>query len=434
MVALRHCLEKATRWVDVDPLPSPVAEARMPPWARDLLLARVSRVPRAALLAGTGPLGLCGSPGLSSPSCPLGGPCGLKRKREFGEADGRSPAVPTPPAPVESGERGACSHASGVGVAQGGLPSVKVESPSWSPVPGEDSFPSDYSGEEDEGGTYLCPAWAIKHPIPHLVYTSAYEGNDCTGAYWADADPGGGVAMRIVTRPADTAVDSASGDDGGSSLPRTADYNDGRIGGPQGTDDVGLCPHRPREELGCLAVSPYPPDRWRRSLPGTPMGLRETARYGLRVLRIGEASHPGPGTPGPPTPALGIRTMSCRLLLSPRGWPASMVLWPLCVRSIRPSRLRGLASLGPTPLATRRGLSRLTRHGRPLGPGLLPRLSPARLRLPLPPMGAGQATGPITLPPPVFTLGSGARSGLELGTGMRHLPRLTAPVRKVGGL
>ena len=31
----------------------------------------------------------------------------------------------------------------------------KVESPSYNPVPGEDSFASDYSGGEDEGGTYL---------------------------------------------------------------------------------------------------------------------------------------------------------------------------------------------------------------------------------------------------------------------------------------
>ena len=33
-------------------------------------------------------------------------------------------------------------------------------------------------GKMNEGGTYLCPAWAIKHRIPHLVYTSAYEGDD----------------------------------------------------------------------------------------------------------------------------------------------------------------------------------------------------------------------------------------------------------------
>ena len=38
-------LERATEWVDAAPLPSPVAEARMPSWAKDFLLARVSRVP-----------------------------------------------------------------------------------------------------------------------------------------------------------------------------------------------------------------------------------------------------------------------------------------------------------------------------------------------------------------------------------------------------
>ena len=75
----------------------------------------------------------------------------------------------------------------------------------------EDSFASDYSGGGDEGGTYLCPAWAIKHPILHLVYTSAYQGDDCTGDCWASASPGERfvtrpAGMRIVTRPADTAI------------------------------------------------------------------------------------------------------------------------------------------------------------------------------------------------------------------------------------
>ena len=60
---------------------------------------------------------------------------------------------------------------------------MKSEFPSWSTIPGENPFASDFSGGEDDDGTYLCPASAIKHPIPHLVYTSAYEGNDCTGGY-----------------------------------------------------------------------------------------------------------------------------------------------------------------------------------------------------------------------------------------------------------
>ena len=118
--------------------------------------------------------------------------------------------------------------------------------------------------------------------------------------YWADADPGDGVAVRIVAKLADTAIDPASDDDGGSSFPLMADYNDGRIGGPQGTDDVGLCPHRPREELGCPAVSPFPPDRRGWSLPGTPMGLRGTARYvWLSGSAYRGASHPGPTNVGP---------------------------------------------------------------------------------------------------------------------------------------
>ena len=63
-----HCLEKATRWVDVAPLPSPVAEARMPPWAKGLLLARVSRVPSAVRREWAGPQHPCDEPGARSPA------------------------------------------------------------------------------------------------------------------------------------------------------------------------------------------------------------------------------------------------------------------------------------------------------------------------------------------------------------------------------
>ena len=293
-------------------------------------------------------------------------------------------------------------------------PIVKVESRSRVVIPGEGSFASDYSGGGDEGGTYLCPAWAIKHPIPHLIYTSAYEGDGCTGAYWADADPGVGVAMRIVKRPAETAVDPVSDEDGDSSLPLAAVYGDGRTGDPQGTDDVGLCPHRFHEELGCPVVPPFPPDRQRRSPPRTPVGLRETAMY----MAFGICVSGRLPTPGPLTRALGIGTTSCRVLWLLREWPASTVLWLLCVQSIRVSRLRGLVSLGRTPLVTRRGLSRRTRCSRSLGPGLLPQLTPARRTFPLLPMGAGRATGPVTRPPPASTLGSRVRWGLALGTDM----------------
>ena len=65
-----HCLERATEWVDLAPLPSPVADARMPSWAKGFLLARVSRVPSSALLAS------CGDrPGV----CPTGLPRALLR-------------------------------------------------------------------------------------------------------------------------------------------------------------------------------------------------------------------------------------------------------------------------------------------------------------------------------------------------------------------
>ena len=175
---------------------------------------------------------------------------------------------------------------------------MKSESPGWSSIPGENSFASDYSGEEDDGGTYLYPASAINHPILHLVYTSAYEGNDCTGSYWASAEPGNGVAMRIVERAADTAVDPPTDGDEDDSLSPTADYDSGDAGVARGTDDVGPCPHRVREDPDNPVTPPFPPGGRKRSFPGIPVGPRETARYGLRGKRLGEASHPGPSDPG----------------------------------------------------------------------------------------------------------------------------------------
>ena len=218
-----HFLERATEWVNVAPLPSPVTEARMLPWAKDLLLARVSRVPSAASLAWAGFRDSCDAPKSRSPAFAACPPGGLKRKRGLGEGAGTVPEASTPPIPT---------GLFGPGVLPGG-PSpdgvhddpleVKVEPPSYSPIPGGHSVASDYSGGEDEGGSYLCPAWAIKHRLPHLVYTSAYQGGDCTGAYWASASPGGGVAMRVVARPVDTAIDPATDDDGGGTPSPAAD-------------------------------------------------------------------------------------------------------------------------------------------------------------------------------------------------------------------
>ena len=284
--------------MDAAPLPSPVAGARMPPWAKGLLLARVSRVPSAARLVGAGSEGPCEPPGPRSPSPSTYVPAGLKRKRELGEGAGTIPEDPIPPAPVELLGPGASVGGPSLGDVRDSFQKVKAESPSYTLVPGEDSTASDYLGGEDEGGTYLCPAWAIKHPILHLVNTSACQGGDSTGAYWASASPGEGVAMRIVTKPADTAIDLATDDDaGGTPSPGAGSAGVG-AGVGRGVDVVGFRPHGDREEAWRLAVPPSPSERRRRLPPGFPMGLRGTARYGFRALRIGEASHPGPPDTG----------------------------------------------------------------------------------------------------------------------------------------
>ena len=140
------------------------------------------------------------------------------------------------------------------------------------------------------------------------------------------------------------------------------------------------------------------------------MGPRETARYGLRVLRIGEAFFSGPADTG-----LEDRDRVLMLLWSLRGWPASTNLWPLCVLSIRPFRLRGMAVSGPTRRVTRRGFLRRTHRGLPDAPGFPPRLTPARLVPPPPPMVAGRAIGRVGRPLPASTLESVARSGLVPG-------------------
>ena len=200
-----YCLARATRWVDVAPLPSPVAEARMPPWAKDLLLARVSRVPSAVRRGWAGPQYPCNEPSPRSPAPSAKVTDGLKLKRELGECAEAVLGAPTPPDPAGLRGHGVGPGGPSTGGVHGGLLEVKVESPSYSPVPGEDSVAMDYSGgEDDDGGTYLCPGWAIKRRLPHLVYTSAYQGDGCTGAYWASASPGEGVAMRVVDKPADT--------------------------------------------------------------------------------------------------------------------------------------------------------------------------------------------------------------------------------------
>lgn len=130
----------------------------MPPWAKDFLLARVSRVPNAVRLAWAGPQDPCDESSPRSPAPAACAPGGLKRKRELGECAEAVLEAPTPPDPVGLRGHGAGAEGPSTGGVHGGLLEVKVESPSYSPVPGEDSVATDYSGgEDDEGGTYFCP-------------------------------------------------------------------------------------------------------------------------------------------------------------------------------------------------------------------------------------------------------------------------------------
>ena len=267
------------------------------PRGKGLLLARVSRVPSSAGLVRRPARHLPDGPAPSTPSLAASGVTGLKRKRELSGCEHDAPAVSAGTAHVGLRDCGIAPAGSvGGGVPAPGL-RVKSESPSYSPVSGEDSVATGYSGgEDDDGGTYLCPGWAIKRRPSHLVYTSAFQGDDLTGAFWADASPGEGVAMRVVDWLADTAVDSLVGDEEGT-IPTPGAASSGFDAPAQrGTDAVG-----PRLRVGAgdaegASLPPDPLGGHLRPLPGTPMGLRETVRYGFRALRIGEASHPGPPT------------------------------------------------------------------------------------------------------------------------------------------
>ena len=267
----------------------------MPSWARDLLLARVSRAPSSARLEWAQTRRPSGGPAPGTPPQAAPGVGGLKRKRELSGSSRDSPDVPAASARVGLRVRGAAS----VGPMDGGVSAprlrVKSESPSYSPISGEDSVATGYSGEEDDDdGTYLCPGWAIKHRPPHLVYTSAYQGDDLTGAFWADASPGEGVAMRVVPGLADTAVDSLAEDDEGATPSPGAASSRCDAPAQRGSDSVGFRLRVEAGDAGPTSLAPASLGGRLRPLPGTPMGLRETARYGLRALRIGEASHPGP--------------------------------------------------------------------------------------------------------------------------------------------
>ncbi len=284
----------------------------MPEWARGVLLAKVSRAPRGL------PREVLASEAIMGPAaaCERGGSVSAKRKRGAEPLLGHLPRRSACPSPMEQGGTAArapvvdggppcgtdsASARAGTGIAPRTCVKSEDESPLWSPIPGEDSLASNCSWDEEEGGTYLCPAWAIKQPRQHLVYTSAYEGDDADGTYWAAARPGEGVAVRIIRRPADTAVDTPTG--AASTDPRspTADYDRRLAGAPAdlGDPDPG---HQggggDRPLAGPLTGDDDPGDDRH---PEPSAGPRESARYGLRGQRIGEASHPGPPSVPPYT-------------------------------------------------------------------------------------------------------------------------------------
>ena len=92
-----------------------------------------------------------------------------------------------------------------------------------------------------------------------------------TGAFWAGASPGEGVAMRVVAGLADTAVDSLTEDDEGATP--TPGAASSRCGAParRGSDAVGL---RLRVESGEAdqTLAPAPLDGHLRPPPGNPDG------------------------------------------------------------------------------------------------------------------------------------------------------------------
>ena len=216
--------------------------------------------------------------------------------------------------------------------------------------------------------------------------------------------------MRIVEKAADTAVDLSTDGDGDDSLSPIANYDDGGAGGVQGTGDVGPCPHRARQDPDDSAAPLFPPSRQGRSFPGTPMGLRETARYGLRAVCLGEASHPGPYD-------LGDREYYSRVAKVQRGWLTLTLLSSLCelntyqilqaerfgfVGTHTPGVPARGAPPGPPPAAPRSWL------------GFAGYASPAHSVSSC--GGGGQAVGSATRLLPASSLGCGARRALTLAT------------------
>ena len=155
----------------------------------------------------------------------------------------------------------------------------------------------------------------------------------------------------------------------------------------RGTDAVGLRLWVESGEADQASPALDPLGGHPRPLPGTPMGPRETARYGLRALRIGR-----PLTRASPMTVAGTWAAFGMLPLSLKGSPGLTSWWLACALGTRFSRPKGSPWSGSIRRVVRRGPGRLAHPERPGAPGPPPRRLLARM-VPLPPrMGVGLAT------------------------------------------
>ena len=157
-----------------------------------------------------------------------------------------------------------------------------------------------------QGGPLSAGSFIWSKPVPIRAMTVQEP------TYWASTSPGEGVAMRVVDRPADTAIGPWTDDDGGVTPPSGAGSLWDGAGPGRGPDVVGLRSRASREGAGRLGPSPSPPDRRGRPPPGLVKGL--STAFGL-------CASGKPRTPDPLTRTSGIGTASGMLWLL-RGWPA----------------------------------------------------------------------------------------------------------------
>ena len=197
----------------------------------------------------------------------------------------------------------------------------------------------------------------------------------------------------------------------------------------RGPDVVGFCPCADQEGAGRLGPSPSLPERHRRPPPGSPMGPRETARYGFRALRIGEASHPGPldtdvGDRDRVRHAAVVAERVARIDELVAAMRAEY-------QTLQAERfgLVGAHTPGDPARVPPPDPPQSVRRSRTPSSAFS---SPAQIVLPPPPMEAGRAIGPVRRPPPASLLGFVVTPGLVLGKAT--IPRLRPLARATRGL